>query len=138
MRTAFRALTSVFFAAVVIQIGFAAYGAFNAGDKADGGSVTEKAIEDGFSAHAVLGTAIIALALVLVVVAYFARSEAGYVNWSAILFVLTIVQMVLAFGGDESAWIGFLHGVNALAIYALAAMLAHRVWSEKRAVPSVE
>jgi hypothetical protein len=35
MRQAFKVLTSLLFVAVVVQVGFAGYGAFNAIDKAD-------------------------------------------------------------------------------------------------------
>ncbi len=52
MREAFKYLTSVLFLAIVVQVGFAGYGAFHAIDKAGkDGSVTKKTIENGFDPH---------------------------------------------------------------------------------------
>ena len=56
MRTAFRYATSLLFLAIVVQVGLAGYGAFNAIDEADGGPVTQKTIENGFDPHGVVGT----------------------------------------------------------------------------------
>src|SRR6266851_1117722 len=104
MRAAFKALTSLLFVAVVAQVGFAGYGAFNAIDKADKGkTVTKKTIENGFDPHGIAGTVVLAL-----------------------------LQWLFAYLGTKSAPVGgFLHGINALAIYAAAALLAHRAWTQK-------
>ena len=53
MRDAFRYLTSVLFAAVVVQVALAGYGVFNAVDKADDSASTKHAVEHGFNAHAI-------------------------------------------------------------------------------------
>ena len=50
-------------------------------------------------------------------------------KWTAGLVVLGILQMFFAWLGTKSAALGFLHGINALAIYAAAAVLAHRAWT---------
>lgn len=132
MRTTFRYLTSLLFLAVVLQVGFAGYGAFNAIDKAADASVTKKTIENGFDPHGALGSLVILLLLLSLLVAAFGRLGGPTVRWAAALFGLGIVQMLLAWGATGAAWVGFLHGVNALAIYAGVAMLAHRVWGERR------
>lgn len=132
MRTTFKYLTSLLFAAIVVQVGFAGYGAFNAIDTADDASVTQKTIENGFDPHGALGTIVVALMLVLVLVALVGRLDASARKWTAGIFLLGIVQMLLAWGGTSAAWVGFLHGINALAIYAAVAMLAHRTWGESR------
>jgi hypothetical protein len=36
--------------------------------------------------------------------------------------------MLLAWGGTAAAWVGFLHGVNALAIAGIAGSLAGNEW----------
>jgi hypothetical protein len=132
MRHAFRYLSALLFGAIVVQVGFAGYGAFNAIDRADQSSISKKTIENGFDPHGVVGSVVVILLLVLLLVAAAGRLGRTLVVWSAGLFALGIVQMLLAWGATGAAWVGFLHGVNALAIYAGAAMLAHRVWQERR------
>jgi hypothetical protein len=133
MRQAFKVLTSLLFVAVVVQVGFAGYGAFNAIDKADKDkTVTKKTIENGFDPHGVVGTLVLALMLLLVLTALIGRLGPLYVKWTTGLFVLGLLQMLFAYLGTKSAPVGgFLHGINALAIYAAAALLAHRAWTQK-------
>jgi hypothetical protein len=126
MRTAFRILVTVTSLGVIIQVGLAGYGAFNAIDKADdGGSITKKTVENGFDPHGIVGTIVIALMLILLIVAAVARV---HVRIAGLLFALGIVQMLLAWGGTAAAWVGFLHGVNALAIAGIAGSLAGNEW----------
>jgi hypothetical protein len=54
-----------------------------------------------------------------------------------VLFALGIVQMLLAWGASHAAWVGFFHGVNALAIAGIAGSLAGNEWRRAR-VASVE
>ena len=51
--------------------------------------------------------------------------DASYLT--SLLFLAVVVQV----GFTRSAPLGFLHGINALAIYALAALLAHRAWTQR-------
>jgi hypothetical protein len=133
MRQAFKVLTSLLFVAVVVQVGVAGYGAFNAIDKADKDkTVTKKTIENGFDPHGIVGTLVLALMLLLVLTALIGRLGPLYAKWTIGLFVLGLLQVLFAYLGTKSAAVGgFLHGINALAIYALAALLAHRAWTQK-------
>jgi hypothetical protein len=135
LRQAFKYLTSLLFLAVVVQVGFAGYGAFNAIDKADkGGTITKKTIENGFDPHGVIGTVIIVVMLLLAISAAAGRVGSLYVKWAVGLLVLGLLQMLFAYLGTKSAAVGgFLHGINALAIYAGAAVLAHRAWTQRPA-----
>src|SRR2546429_1927320 len=100
MREAFKYLTSVLFLAIVVQVGFAGYGAFNAIDKADkGGTVTKKTIENGFDPHGVVGTVIIAVLILLVVTAAGGRVGSQYVKWAVRLAVLALLQMLFPYLG---------------------------------------
>ena len=129
MRTAFRIVASLTSLAVIVQVGFAGYGAFNAIDKADNASVTKKTIENGFDPHGALGSIVVLLMIVLVVLALIGRIK---IRIAAILLGLGIVQMLLAWGGTSQAWVGFFHGVNALAIAGIAGSLAGAEWREAR------
>jgi hypothetical protein len=135
LASAFRYLTSVLFVAVVIQVGFAGYGAFNAIDKAGKGkTISKKTIENGFDPHGAFGTIVIALILLLVLVAAFGRLGPLYAKWTTGLLALGLLQLLFAYLGTKSAAVGgFLHGINALAIYAAAALLAHRAWTQRPA-----
>ncbi|MEA2313310.1 MAG: hypothetical protein QOI03_2 [Solirubrobacteraceae bacterium] len=133
MRTAFRWLTSVLLAAIVVQVGFAGYAAFDAIHKAEKVPISQKTIEDGFNAHGAVGTLIGVVMLALLIVSLAGRLGESHLKWSAGIFLLGILQFVLGFASTSVPWLGFLHAVNALAIYAAVAMLAHRVWTTDRA-----
>jgi hypothetical protein len=135
LRQAFKYLTSLLFLAIVVQVGFAGYGVFHALDKADkDGTVTKKTIENGFDPHGIVGTLILVVMLLLLVTAAAGRMGSLYVKWAGGLFVLGLLQMLFAYLGTKSAPVGgFLHGINALAIYAGAALLAHRAWTQRPA-----
>ena len=129
MRQAFRIIASLLSLAVVVQVGFAGYGAFNAIDKADNASVSKKTIENGFDPHGFLGSIILVLMIVLVVIALIGRIK---IRTAAILLALGIVQMLLAWGATSASWVGFFHGVNALLIAGIAGSLAGAEWREAR------
>jgi hypothetical protein len=130
MRTAFRIVVSLTSLSVIVQVGLAGYGAFNAVDKADHASITKKQVENGFDPHGVVGTIVLVLMLVLLVVALVARYR---IRVAAILLGLGIVQLLLAWGGTSAAWVGFFHGVNALAIAGIAGSVAGEEWRSQRA-----
>jgi hypothetical protein len=134
MRTAFRWLTSVLFVAIVVQVGFAGYGAFDVIHKAEQASVSlpKKTIEDSFNAHSGLGAIIVLLMLVLLIVSLAGRLGESHLRWSGGIFLLGVLQFVLGIVSTSVPWVGFLHAVNALAIYAAVALLAHRVWMKDR------
>ena len=116
--------------AVIVQVGFAGYGAFNAIDKADHGhDISKKTIENGFDPHGINGTIVLVLMLVLLIVALVDRHK---IRIAGILFALGIVQLLLAAGGTSAAWVGFFHGVNALAIAGIAGSLAGEEWRAAR------
>lgn len=135
MRTAFRIVASLAALAVVVQVGLAGYGSFNAVDKADdAGSISKSSVANGFDPHGAVGTIVLALLLILLIVALFARV---HIRTAGLLFALGIVQMLLAWGASHAAWVGFFHGVNALAIAGIAGSLAGNEWRQAR-VASVE
>jgi hypothetical protein len=132
MRAAFKYLTSLLFLAIVVQVGVAAVGAFNALDKTDNGkTITHKQIENGFDPHGLFGTIVLLLILIVVIVAFVAKVDPMMKRVSSGLVVLGALQVLFAWLGTKSAPAGFLHGINALAIYGAAAVLAHRAWTQR-------
>jgi heme A synthase len=132
MRTAFRWLTSVLFAAIVVQVGFAGYGAFDVIHKAEKAPLSQKTIEDSFNAHGAVGTLIVLVMLALLIVSLAGRLGESDLKWSGGIVLLGILQFILGVASTSVPWLGFLHAVNALAIYAAVALLAHRVWTKGR------
>jgi hypothetical protein len=118
--------------AIIVQVGLAAVGAFNAVDKSDDkGTIGKDAVSDGFGAHAGLGYVILLASIVLLVLAFASRRAGGgdRVRWSGLIFGLLVVQVLLAWAGGATAWLGILHGMNALAIAGFAGSLAGREWA---------
>jgi hypothetical protein len=137
MRAAFRWLTSILFIAIVVQVGLAGYGAFNAIHKADHVSVSKKTIEHGFDAHAALGTLIVVVMLLLLIAAVAAKAGPLAVRLAGVLLALGVLQAILGAVSTSAPAVGFLHTVNALAIYAISGLLAHRAWTAERRARAV-
>ena len=125
MSAVYKYLAGVVFLAVIVQIGFAGYGAFSVANDVDGGVVNEDRFEDNFGLHAGFGYLVILLGLVLLVVALIGRHR---IKHSLILFGLLVVQLFLAWFGFEVPWIGFFHPINAVLIAGLTGMLAVTEW----------
>jgi hypothetical protein len=91
--------------------------------------------ERGFMIHGINGQMIIPLlALVLLVVAFLAKIPGG-VTWAVLVVVLVALQaFVLAELGTESAFVGALHGLNAIVLFGAAMFAGMRV---SRAVGAV-
>ena len=130
MAAVYKYLAGLVLLAVIVQIGFAGYGAFAVAKDTDGGTVNEDRFEDLFGLHAGLGYFVVLLGLILLVVALIARHR---VKHTLILFGLLILQVLLAWFGFEVPWIGFFHPINAVVLFVLAAMIA---WTEGRVVPA--
>jgi hypothetical protein len=137
VRSVFRWLSAILFVAVVVQVGLAGYGAFDAIHSANNTSVSKKTIENGFNAHAALGTLIVLLMLILLIVAAVGQLGPAAIRRSAEILGLGIVQMVLGIVSTEVPALGFLHTVNALAITGATGLLAHRTWAAQRGVEEV-
>jgi hypothetical protein len=121
MAAVYKYLAGLVFLAVLLQIGFAGYGAFAVAKDTDGGTVNEDRFEDVFGIHAGFGYLVVLLGLSLLVVALIARHR---IKHTLILFGLLILQVILAWIGFEVPWIGFFHPINAMAIAGLTGFLA--------------
>lgn len=135
LRTIYRYWTALLFLAVVVQVGAAAYGGFYSVSKLDdqsgpeeGKSITGKVFDHGFGFHTGFGYIIFLGALVLLILALAARLGKRRVLFALAVPVAVVVQIILAWISGSVAVIGFLHGINALAIFGLTGYLAAQAW----------
>ena len=129
MRAVYRYWSWLVLLAVVVQVGFAGYGAFSvANDIDDKGSVDEDMFGDAFGPHAALGYLVVLSGLILLILALVARHR---IKHSAILFGLLILQVLLAWFGFGIPAIGFFHPVNALVIFGLSGSIAFFEWQTR-------
>jgi hypothetical protein len=80
----------------------------------------------GFPAHAINGEMLIPLlALALLVVSFFAR-VAGGTRWALYVIGLVLLQVAFGLGQGSVPYLGLLHGANAFALLAVAALAGRR------------
>lgn len=126
MRTAYRVLAYLVAFEVVVQAGAIAWAYFGLGKWIEEGGVLDSATREsggdgfpevlGFIVHGINGQLVVPLlALVLVVVAFFAKVPKG-VRWAGSVFGLVVLQVLLGIFGHGAPSLGLLHGINALAL----------------------
>jgi hypothetical protein len=135
MKNAYRILADLIAVLVVVQAAAVAYGAFNVDkviDKAKdhGNTITDASSRldggAGYGLHGLVGTMVIpVLALALLVVSFMAHVPDG-VKWATFVLLDVIVQVVLGYAAHSVPALGWLHGPNALVLFALAAYTARR------------
>ena len=136
MRTVYKVLAYAVAVEVALQASFMVLGIAGLGKWVDAGGTFDKAALEndqglfpeavGFMLHGINGSIVIpVLALVLVIVSFFARVPRG-VRWAAIVFGLVMLQGTLGFAGHALPAMGALHGLNALVLFA-AALYAGRL-----------
>jgi hypothetical protein len=130
LRSVYRYWSWLVFLTVVLQIGFAGYGAFYVAEKVDGGTVNEDKFDDGWGLHMGFGYLVVLLILIGFLIALAGGLRGRRLGRAGGLFGLGILQILLAWFGSEVPVIGFFHPVNALLIFGLSGSIA---WSEWRA-----
>jgi hypothetical protein len=109
---AYRVALLVFLLMGAVQIYLAGVGAFSKNE------------DPGFGAHRMLGFAMAAVALVIVVLALLARAGGRAVTVSVLILLLAAVgQSGLAALGENNAFVGGLHAIDGLVILGLAGFL---------------
>lgn len=132
-RTAYRFWAALLFLAVLVQIGTAGYGAFNASDNVDPGPLQEKTFDDGFAFHNGFGYIIFLGAVVLLLLALLGRLGRARTLLAVLAAILVAIQIVLAWGGESVPAVGIFHPLNAFLIAGFTGYLAHRAWRGQRA-----
>jgi hypothetical protein len=137
MRTVYKTLAFILAIEVAVQAAAMVYAVAGLGlwvDQ-DGGVLDKAALENenlfpedvGFAIHAINGMMVIPLlALVLLIVSFFAKVPGG-IKFAGLVLLAVVVQALLGIFGHELAVSGMLHGVNALVLFSLAAYTGLRV-----------
>jgi hypothetical protein len=150
MRTAYKVLAYVVAAEVAIQAMVMVWAIAGLGVWVDKGGVFDKSIMEsealpfteviGILVHGINGTFVIpAIALALLIVSFFTKVH-GAIKWAVIVFVLVVAQGQIGFLGHEFPLAGALHGLNALALFAVALYTGRRIRTAPRrgATPAEE
>jgi hypothetical protein len=139
MRTIYWVWSWVLFAAIVVQVGLAGYGAFDAaGNLEDEGStLAEDVFHNGFEPHIALGYLLVLAGLVFLLIGLVAGIGRWRLGMHGVLFGLLILQVLLAWFGFASPVIGFFHPINALVLVALSGSVAWREWQLRKAEPAL-
>ena len=135
MRTIYWVWSWVLFAAIVVQVGLAGYGAFYAAGKLDdeGSTIDEDVLMDGFGAHIALGYLVLLAGLIFLVIGLIAGIGRWRLGIHGLLFGLLVLQVLLAWFGFEAPVIGFFHPVNALVLFLLSGWVAWNEWQLRKA-----
>lgn len=81
----------------------------------------------GFMLHGTVGMMLVPLvALVLLIVSFFAKVPGGVV-WAAVVLGLVVLQVALGLFGHSTPYAGLLHGLNAMVLFAVALQAGRRV-----------
>jgi hypothetical protein len=131
MKATYRVLAMLIPVIVVLQASFIALGVFGLGSWVeDGNDFTKSVLEDGgssgdvgFALHSYGAMAAALVAVLLLVVSFFAKVDGG-VRLAAFVFLAVLLQWVLAFAAFAAWAIGILHGLNAFLLAALGSMAA--------------
>ncbi|SRR5581483_11911709 len=134
LRTVYRYWAALLLVAVLVQIGAAGYGAFNAASKTDPGPLNEKGFDDGFDFHNGFGYIIFLGAVILFLLALGGGLGKQRVLRALGVPVLVAVQIVLAWAGEDHPVVGIFHPLNAFLIAGFAGSLAYTAWRRVRAI----
>lgn len=81
--------------------------------------------EVGFMLHFFGAMVVVLLALVLLVVSFFAKVHRG-VAWAGLVLLAAVTQFTLGILGHSTPYAGMMHGVNALVLFTLALLAGRR------------
>jgi hypothetical protein len=141
MRTAYKVLAYIVAAEVAIQAMVMVWAIAGLGVWVDRGGVFDKSVTEGsigggampfpevlgVLVHGINGTFVVpGIALALLIVSFFTKAR-GAIKWAVIVFVLVVAQGQIGFLGHEFPLAGALHGLNALALFAVALYTGRRL-----------
>ena len=141
MKQVYRVLAFLVAAGVAVQAAAVSYGMFGLLKWVEGGGTLDQSTElnpalggyTGFLWHAQAGIFVLpVISLLLLISSFFAKVPGG-IRWALIVLGVTVLQVALGLFSHSVAGLGWLHGINALALFGTAMMAGIRV---SRAVAS--
>jgi Family of unknown function (DUF6220) len=129
----YRVWATILTVAVVVQIFFAGFGAFDTVHKASNGTVDNDSVETSFGAHIGLGYLILLGTLIFVLISFGTRDRKRIYRALGV-FALLFLQVVLASAGESTPFVGGLHPVNAFIILGLLGSITYREWKSRSEV----
>ncbi len=136
MRTVYWVWSMVVLVMVVMQIGFAGYGAFYAAHKLEdeGSTITDKMFQDGFGLHAGFGYLVWLSGIVLLLIGVIAGIGKWRLGKHGILALLLTFQVLLAWFGFAVPAIGAFHPINAFLILGVTSWIVWSEWQRRKTV----
>jgi hypothetical protein len=139
MRQAYRLLANLIALLVLVQlaaIGLAWFTTINEVDDGTGKVFTgaEDDYNVGHLIHSLGAVAIALVALILMIVSFFAKVDGG-VKWAGFVLLAVVLQWVLAIVAFEVPVVGALHALNAMAVAGLASVAARRTLAAPKQEP---
>jgi hypothetical protein len=128
MRATYRVLAGLTCLLVLVQAAAIAFGTFGILSFVDGGNDYTKTVSEarasdagglGQNIHSFGAMAVTLVAIILLVVSFFARIEGG-VKWAGLVFLAVLLQWVFAIVAFSAPVVGLLHGANAFVIFGTA------------------
>jgi len=135
VRTVYWIWSMVVLVMVILQIGFAGYGAFYAAHKLEdeGSSITDKTFEDGFGLHIGFGYVVWLAVIVLLAIGVIAGVGRWRLGKHGVLALLLTLQILLAWTGGSVPAVGALHPLNAFVILGLTISIVWDGWQARKA-----
>jgi hypothetical protein len=130
LRAIYKYFSALVVLGVLVQIGFAGYGAFfvSASLEDESDTLGHKAFDHAWRFHTGFGYIVVYGTVLAFLLALLARVGRPRIWFALALAVAGVVQMFLAYLGEDHAKAGFLHPLNALVILGLAGSIAYRTW----------
>ncbi len=130
MRAAYKYLAYAIDLLILVQAAAIAWAIFGESKYIDDGNTVNKALQEsdslpfpevvGFIIHGINGQILIPLVgLILLIVSFFAKVPEGP-KWAGMLFGGIVLQVLLGLFAHGLPFLGALHGLNALLLFALA------------------
>jgi len=140
MSAVYRVWVSILTAAVVVQIFFAGYGAFENVHKLDkdGSTIDQDAYNHSFDPHIALGYFIWIGGVIFLLISFGTRDRSRIYRALGVFGLLTL-QVLLAWIGYGVPYVaGGLHPINAFVILGFLCSITYREWKGRRTTTPAE
>jgi hypothetical protein len=135
MKQVYRVLAFLVAAGVALQAASISYGMFGLIKWIEGGGTLDQSTDltpalggyTGFSWHATGGIFILPVISLLFLISSFFAKVPGGIRWALIVLGFTVLQVALGLFSHSVAGLGWLHGINALALFGTAVMAGMRI-----------